>query len=105
MQGLLAGEKNVSARWGRQHCPVLALHRLASFRPLHPPSTHPSPSIRRLTLHPQQVSGRLDQPNSMLSDDVQEEGYTLLCVATPLADCVIDEITEAEILSKGLKEN
>jgi len=41
----------------------------------------------------------------MLSDDVQEEGYTLLCVATPLADCVIDEITEAEILSKGLKEN
>ena len=49
------------------------------------------------------MSGKVDQPNSMLSDDVRDEGYTLLCVATPLSDCVIEEITEEEILEHGLR--
>jgi ferredoxin len=49
-----------------------------------------------------QVTGKVDQPNAMLSDDVREDGYALLCVATPLSDCAIREIEESEILDKAL---
>lgn len=37
----------------------------------------------------------------MLSDDVSEKGYTLLCVATPTMDCKLDIITEVRTLTDG----
>ena len=48
------------------------------------------------------MSGTVEQPGSMLSEDVQESGYALMCVATPTSDCTIQEITEAEILDQQL---
>lgn len=41
-----------------------------------------------------QKSGKVDQSGCMLSDDVTELGYTLLCVATPKEDCKVDIISE-----------
>lgn len=41
-----------------------------------------------------QLSGTVDQSGSMLSDDVAERGYTLLCMAQPQSDCKIATITE-----------
>jgi ferredoxin len=49
-----------------------------------------------------QTSGEVDQSAGMLSDDVREKGYALMCVSTPLSDCVVQEITEAEILDEQL---
>jgi ferredoxin len=49
-----------------------------------------------------QVSGTVDQPNSMLSEDVIEKGYALMCVSTPTSNCSVREITEAEILDEQL---
>ena len=40
------------------------------------------------------LSGQVDQTGSMLSEDVSEKGYALLCVAQPLSDCKIATITE-----------
>lgn len=47
-------------------------------------------------------SGRVDQDQGMLSDDVKERGYALMCVATPLSDCSIRSIPEEELLSLQL---
>jgi ferredoxin len=41
-----------------------------------------------------QVSGTVDQSGSMLSDDVAEKGYALLCMAMPQSDCKIVTVTE-----------
>eukprot|EP01025_Chloroclados_australasicus_P005420 TRINITY_DN11633_c0_g1_i4.p1 TRINITY_DN11633_c0_g1~~TRINITY_DN11633_c0_g1_i4.p1 ORF type:complete len:130 (-),score=13.70 TRINITY_DN11633_c0_g1_i4:481-870(-) len=48
------------------------------------------------------AAGKVDQGNGMLSEDVQEKGYALLCVSSPLSDVTVQEITEAEILDEQL---
>lgn len=48
------------------------------------------------------VSGSLDQSEGMLSDDVQEAGYALMCAAYPRSDCKIRVIPEEELLSLQL---
>ncbi|KAL3727261.1 ferredoxin C 1, chloroplastic [Eucalyptus grandis] len=48
------------------------------------------------------VSGSVDQSEGMLSDDVVERGYTLLCVSYPTSDCTIKTIPEEELLSLQL---
>ncbi|KAH7300306.1 hypothetical protein KP509_24G055400 [Ceratopteris richardii] len=48
------------------------------------------------------VSGTVDQSGGMLSDDVVEKGYTLLCIAEPQSDCRIKTIPEEELLSLQL---
>ncbi|XP_042518212.1 ferredoxin C 1, chloroplastic [Macadamia integrifolia] len=48
------------------------------------------------------LSGSVDQSEGMLSDDVVERGYTLLCVSYPLSDCHIRTIPEDELLSLQL---
>lgn len=45
-------------------------------------------------LHTQQVSGEVDQSGSMLSDDVAEKGYALLCMAVPQTDCKFMTVSE-----------
>ncbi|KZV16405.1 hypothetical protein F511_18485 [Dorcoceras hygrometricum] len=48
------------------------------------------------------VGGSVDQSEGMLSDDVIERGYTLMCVAYPKSDCHIRVIPEEELLSLQL---
>ncbi|KAF6142231.1 hypothetical protein GIB67_012080 [Kingdonia uniflora] len=44
------------------------------------------------------MSGSVDQSEGMLSDDVVDNGYALLCVAYPRSDCHIRTIPEEELL-------
>ncbi|EFJ28491.1 hypothetical protein SELMODRAFT_69317, partial [Selaginella moellendorffii] len=46
--------------------------------------------------------GRVNQSEGMLSDDVVDKGYALLCVAYPLEDCRIRTIPEDELVSLQL---
>nr|XP_043614765.1 ferredoxin C 1, chloroplastic-like [Erigeron canadensis] len=48
------------------------------------------------------ISGNVDQSEGMLSDDVIERGYSLLCVSYPKSDCVVKIIPEEELLSLQL---
>ncbi|CAN4116517.1 unnamed protein product [Withania somnifera] len=48
------------------------------------------------------ISGQVDQSEGMLSDDVVERGYALLCAAYPRSDCQIRVIPEEELLSLQL---
>lgn len=48
------------------------------------------------------ISGSVDQSDGMLSDDVVERGYALLCAAYPRSDCHIRTIPEDELLSLQL---
>ncbi|KDP40176.1 hypothetical protein JCGZ_02174 [Jatropha curcas] len=48
------------------------------------------------------VSGKIDQSEGMLSDDVVERGYALLCASYPRSDCRIRTIPEDELLSLQL---
>lgn len=41
-----------------------------------------------------QVSGKVDQSGSMLSDDVAEKGYVLMCMGMPQTDCKIMTVSE-----------
>ncbi|KAG6545606.1 hypothetical protein Mapa_012960 [Marchantia paleacea] len=46
--------------------------------------------------------GSVDQSGGMLSDDVIERGYALMCVAYPQTNCTIRTIPEEELLSLQL---
>ncbi|MFS7967539.1 putative 2Fe-2S ferredoxin-type iron-sulfur binding domain, ferredoxin [2Fe-2S], plant [Helianthus anomalus] len=48
------------------------------------------------------LAGSVDQSEGMLSDDVIERGYSLLCVSYPKSDCEIKIIPEEELLSLQL---
>lgn len=48
------------------------------------------------------MSGSVDQSEGMLSDDVVDRGYTLLCVSYPESDCHIKTIPEEELLALQL---
>ncbi|XP_027361040.1 ferredoxin C 1, chloroplastic [Abrus precatorius] len=48
------------------------------------------------------IGGSVDQSDGMLSDDVVESGYALLCSAYPRSDCHIRTIPEDELLSLQL---
>ncbi|KAG6764462.1 hypothetical protein POTOM_031931 [Populus tomentosa] len=48
------------------------------------------------------IRGSVDQSEGMLSDDVVERGYALLCAAYPTSDCHIRLIPEEELLSLQL---
>lgn len=48
------------------------------------------------------LSGTVDQSEGMLSDDVVESGYALLCASYPRSDCRIKTIPEDELLSLQL---
>lgn len=51
------------------------------------------------------MSGEIDQGAGMLSEDTIEKGYTLLCVATPKSDAVIDCISEVCMGDTGFSDN
>lgn len=45
----------------------------------------------------------MDQSGAMLSEDVEEKGYALLCCAVPVGEGVIIEtVTEDELLEEQL---
>ncbi|XP_073005687.1 ferredoxin C 1, chloroplastic [Typha latifolia] len=48
------------------------------------------------------LAGAVDQSDGMLSDDVVERGYALLCASYPRSDCHIRTIPEEELLSLQL---
>ena len=48
------------------------------------------------------VSGSIDQSGAMLSDDVEEKGFALLCVACPRSDVEVVTCTEDELLEVQL---
>lgn len=48
------------------------------------------------------VSGVVDQSGSMLSDDVAEKGYALLCMAMPQTDCKIITVSEVRGMCTGV---
>jgi len=48
------------------------------------------------------TKGVVDQSGSMLSDDVAEKGYVLMCMAMPQSDCEIVTVTEDELLEEQL---
>ncbi|XP_057948547.1 ferredoxin C 1, chloroplastic [Malania oleifera] len=48
------------------------------------------------------LAGSVDQSEGMLSDDVVERGYALLCASYPRSDCHIRTIPEEELLSLQL---
>ncbi|CAI5970781.1 unnamed protein product [Closterium sp. NIES-64] len=48
------------------------------------------------------ISGEVDQSEGMLSDDVMEQGYALMCASYPKSDCKIRVIPEEELLSLQL---
>ena len=48
-------------------------------------------------------SGAVDSELSMLSDDVQAQGYVLLCAARPTRDCAVRTVDEGELLDIQLR--
>lgn len=46
------------------------------------------------------VNGSVDQGAGMLSDEVKEKGYVLLCCAKPLGDLAIRVIPEEELMDQ-----
>lgn len=55
-----------------------------------------------MTCPAQLLSGSVDQSDGMLSDDVVERGYALLCASYPRSDCHIKTIPEEDLLSMQL---
>ncbi|XP_065863300.1 ferredoxin C 1, chloroplastic [Euphorbia lathyris] len=48
------------------------------------------------------LTGTVDQSEGMLSDDVVERGYALLCASYPRSDCHIRTIPEEDLLALQL---
>lgn len=49
-------------------------------------------------------AGKVEQPQAMLSDDVEEKGFALLCCAVPVGDgVVIETVSEDELLEEQLR--
>jgi ferredoxin len=48
------------------------------------------------------VSGTVDQSGAMLSDDVVDKGFALLCVSVPQTDVRVRTISEEELLDEQL---
>ncbi|CAD7695699.1 unnamed protein product [Ostreobium quekettii] len=48
------------------------------------------------------VEGEVDQSGAMMSEDVAEKGFALLCVAQPQTDCKIKTCSEDEYLDEQL---
>merc|ERR1712060_144399 len=48
------------------------------------------------------VSGEVDQSEGMISDDVAEKGFVLMCVAKCQSDVSIETVTEDELLDEQL---
>lgn len=46
--------------------------------------------------------GEVDQGAGMLSDDVVEKGYALLCVSMPQSDCKVRVILEDELADEAM---
>lgn len=63
---------------------------------LHAPSLPPSTPLSTRV----QVSGQVDQSATMLSDEVKDKGYVLLCCAVPLGDVAVRVIEEEELLQE-----
>ncbi|KAL7123980.1 hypothetical protein ABFS83_14G017800 [Erythranthe nasuta] len=55
-----------------------------------------------MTCPAQLISGKVDQSDGMLSDDVVERGYALMCASYPRSDCRVKIIPEEELLSLQL---
>ncbi|GAX74127.1 hypothetical protein CEUSTIGMA_g1576.t1 [Chlamydomonas eustigma] len=53
-----------------------------------------------MTCPAKMISGKVDQSGSMLSEDVADKGYALLCVAIPQSDCKLTTISEEELLEQ-----
>lgn len=51
------------------------------------------------------VSGTVDQSAGMLSDDVKDKGYVLLCIAIPESEDVSVEVIEEEELLEAVMDN
>jgi ferredoxin len=49
------------------------------------------------------LNGQVDQSAGMLDGEVQEKGYALTCVSTPLSDCTVKVIEEEELLDEVLQ--
>ena len=49
-----------------------------------------------------QKAGSVDQSGSMLSEDVIDKGFALLCMAQPRSDCELSTCTEDELLEVQL---
>ncbi len=67
---------------------ITCMHKIGNGNP---------PSFPPLNL---QVAGTVDQSGSMLSEEIANKGYALLCVATPTSDCKIQTIAEDELLEQ-----
>ena len=78
----------------RRDCVVIAL-RLFCFPSHSSPSCPPPRDAAK-------VSGTVDQSTGMLSQDVQEKGYALLCCAFPKSDLKINVIADDELLNDQL---
>lgn len=58
------------------------------------PTALPADPAACLPAYHLQESGEVDQDAGMLSDDVVEKGYALLCVSLPQSDCHVRVIPE-----------
>lgn len=80
-----------------QHLPAAAAAAAALPRP--PCLPCPGPSLPRFLgvyrrCSARMVSGKVEQPGGMISDESQAQGYVLMCVAYPQSDCSMRVIPE-----------
>ena len=76
----------------RQACEV---RRLLVSRRRVAPATHGTDTVNHASRLPPLRSGEVDQSGgSMLSDDVREAGFVLLCCGRPVGDCTLKTVPE-----------